>query len=135
MADDDEDDYMLVRDIITSMNQDVQLDWIQDGIQLMNYLYRRNEFSLAVRPDIILLDLNMPSKNGIEVLSELRSNPYFRRIPIVILSTSKDRGNVMESYKRGASSYMVKPSLYTQLQRAMEAVVGYWSKIVTLPAG
>ncbi len=135
MADDDADDFSLVKDIVDTSLENVQLNWIRDGIQLMDYLYRRGKFEAAQRPDLILLDINMPLKNGREVLMELKSNPYFRRIPILILSTSSDPMNILDCYLSGASSYLVKPSMYKSLHRAITVSVDYWTRTVTLPAG
>jgi CheY-like chemotaxis protein len=110
-----------------------------DGQDLMDYLRREGEYANsgadAPRPGIILLDLNMPKKDGREALAEIKSDPELRRIPIVVLTTSKDEEDVLRTYDLGVSSFITKPVTFAGLVEAMRTWTRYWFELVELPNG
>lgn len=137
MADDDPDDRLLVEDAFAEIRLENPLDFVCDGIELMDYLHRRGAHSHlaeAPLPGLILLDLNMPRKNGREALDEIKRDEKLRKIPIVILTTSKAEEDLLSSYNLGANSFIVKPVTFDKLVEVIRAVTDYWLCIVTLPA-
>ncbi|MBI5438988.1 MAG: response regulator [Nitrosomonadales bacterium] len=136
MADDDPDDRLLVEDAFAEIRLENPLDFVGDGIELMDYLHRRGDYAHLAGtplPGLILLDLNMPRKNGQEALHEIKQNEILRKIPIVILSTSKAEEDLIASYNLGANSFIVKPVTFDKLVEVIRAVTDYWLCIVTLP--
>ncbi|HEY3344357.1 MAG TPA: response regulator [Anaerolineaceae bacterium] len=136
MADDDPDDRLLCQDALGEAHLANDLHFVEDGEQLMDYLRNqgaytdRNEYP---RPGLILLDLNMPRKDGREALSEIKSTPALRRIPVVVLTTSKAEEDILRSYDLGVSGYITKPVTFDQLIDAMRTLGKYWFEIVELP--
>ncbi|MEM6752460.1 MAG: response regulator [Cyanobacteria bacterium P01_C01_bin.38] len=136
MADDDEDDCMLASEALIESNLQHQLYVVKDGEELMDYLYRRGKYSNSentVLPGLILLDLNMPKKDGREALKEIKSNPEFKHIPVVILTTSKAQEDIQLSYYLGANSFIIKPVSFVSLIEVMKTIGKYWFNIVELP--
>jgi CheY-like chemotaxis protein len=136
MADDDVDDRMLARDALLESRLANELYLVADGQELMDYLNRRGEYeqpSTSPRPGVILLDLNMPKKDGFEALTEIRSDPDLRQIPVVILTTSKAEEDIYRGYDLGANSFVTKPVTFDGLVQAMSALGQYWFEIVELP--
>jgi CheY-like chemotaxis protein len=137
MAEDDADDCLLVRDALNESGRSHDLRVVRDGEELMDYLYRRGAYEngRAPRPDLILLDLKMPKKDGREALRELKSDPRLRSIPIVILTTSTDKEDIGFAYRTGVNSYVTKPVTYRGLVELMEILGKYWFDLVELPSG
>ena len=135
MADDDADDRMLTRDALAESRVLNELRFVEDGEELMDYLKRRGKFedADAPRPGLILLDLNMPKKDGREALKEIKSDPDLRRIPIVVMTTSKAEEDIFRSYDFGASSFITKPVTFDRLVELMKALGDYWVEFVELP--
>lgn len=136
MADDDPDDRLLVEDAFTEIRLDNPLDFVENGVELMDYLHRRGAYSHlagAPLPGLILLDLNMPRKDGREALNEIKQDEALRKIPIVILTTSKADEDLLASYNLGANSFIVKPVTFDKLVEVIRVVTDYWLRIVTLP--
>ena len=136
MADDDAEDRMLVEEAWEENLLDNDLRFVEDGEQLIDYLKHRGKYadpSTAPRPDLILLDLNMPRKDGREALAEIKADPDLRGIPIVALTSSRAEEDVVRSYNLGVSSYMVKPVTFEGLVEALRTFGHYWLQIVTLP--
>ena len=136
MADDDDDDCMLASEALIESNLQHQLYVVKDGEELMDYLYQRGKYANsedAVSPGLILLDLNMPKKDGREALKEIKTNPNFRHIPVVILTTSKAEEDIQLSYYLGANSFIIKPVSFTSLIEVMKTIGKYWFNIVELP--
>lgn len=104
-----------------------------DGVEALAFLRREGEFANAVRPDVILLDLNLPKKNGHEVLAELKADPELRRIPIVILTTSKADEDIARSYDLHANCYINKPVDLDQFITVVQSIEDFWLTIVKLP--
>ena len=136
MADDDPDDRMLTRDAFAGSRLANDLRFVTNGEELMDYLRRRGPYSAAAdapRPDVILLDLNMPRKSGREALREIKADPNLRRIPVIILTTSKAEEDVYRSYDLGANCYIQKPVTFDSLVEVVRALGTFWFQIVTLP--
>ncbi len=136
MADDDPDDCMLAREALAESRLDNQLHCVEDGEELMDYLYHRGKYQepgSAPRPGLILLDLNMPKKDGREVLRELKADPELRQIPVLVLTTSKAEEDIHRSYYLGANSYITKPVTFSSLIEVMQTLGKYWFEIVELP--
>ena len=137
MADDDEDDRMFAMDALDEARLANQVDFVEDGEELMEYLHRRGRFSEMKEdslPGLILLDLNMPRKDGREALKEIKADPELRRIPVVVLTTSKAQEDIFRTYDLGVSSFITKPVSFEGLVEIMKALGKYWFEIVSLPA-
>lgn len=136
-ADDDPEDRMLVQEAWGESRLRNELHFVEDGEELMDYLYRRGKFShLAVKPlpGLVLLDLNMPRKDGREALKEIKADPQLRLIPVVILTTSKDEEDILRAYNLGVSSFVVKPVTFQSLVDVTLTLRKWWFEIVELPA-
>lgn len=137
MADDDEEDRELTRDALQDARLANQMRFAVDGQDLMDYLRHTGPYADpaadAPRPGIILLDLNMPKKDGREALAEIKSDPDLRRIPVVVLTTSNDEEDVLRTYDLGVNSFMTKPVTFAGLVEAMRTWTRYWFELVELP--
>jgi CheY-like chemotaxis protein len=136
MADDDAEDCMLVREALRENGRPHELAFVRDGEELLDYLCRRGEYQGAKdlpRPDLILLDLKMPKKDGREALRELKTNPRFRQIPVVVLTTSTDRDDIGFCYDMGVNSYITKPVTFRGLVQLMDTLGRYWLEVVERP--
>lgn len=135
-ADDDAEDRMLVQEAMEEARVANDLHFVEDGEDLMDYLHRRGKFAnLAGEPlpGLILLDLNMPRKDGREALGEIKQDPRLRSIPIVILTTSKAEEDICRAYDLGVNSFIVKPVSFNSLVEVTRALTRYWFEIVELP--
>lgn len=136
IADDDVDDRMMLRDAFLENRLANDLRFVEDGEELMSYLYRRDQFSdeaKSPRPGLILLDLNMPKKDGREALAEIKSNPKLRDIPIVVLTTSKAEEDIYRTYNLGVNSFITKPVTFGSLVAITKELGHYWFELVELP--
>lgn len=135
MADDDADDRLLAQDAVAEARINGELRFVENGEELLDYLYRRGQFANmdAPRPGLILLDLNMPKKDGREALREIKSQPELRRIPVVVLTTSKADTDISQIYDLGANSFIAKPVSFEALVNVMETLGHYWLETVELP--
>jgi len=136
MADDDRDDCLLVKDAFKESRLANDLRFVEDGEELMDYLYHRGKYAdakISPKPGLILLDLNMPRKDGREALGEIKSDHDLRSIPIVVLTTSKQEEDILRSYDVGANSYVTKPVTFKELVEVMKFLGKYWLEIVELP--
>jgi len=136
MADDDIDDVMLVKEALAESSCDVDFRHVEDGDEAIDYLSRRGRYldpRLSPRPSLILLDLNMPRKDGMQTLQEIRNNPEIRTIPVVVLTTSRDRDLMLRIYRLGGSAFITKPAVYKDMIKAMERLCAYWFRTVSLP--
>ena len=137
MADDDEDDRMLAREALEECRLANNLHFVQDGEELLDYLYHRGKFdsqTQSPRPGLILLDLNMPRKDGREALQEIKADPELRQIPVVVLTTSQAEEDIYRTYDLGANSYITKPVTFESLVEVMKILGRYWFEIVELPS-
>lgn len=136
MADDDADDRLLVHDALAECHSPERIRFVADGEELMDYLLHRGNYSEvagAPTPGLILLDLNMPRKDGREVLREIRQHAELRRIPIVVFTTSKADTDVRTIYDLGANSFVPKPAAYDALVKVLGSLSNYWFGVVELP--
>lgn len=136
LADDDPDDRMLAKDALDENRLVNDLRFVEDGEELLDYLLQRGRFAdreLSPRPGLILLDLNMPRKDGREALREIKEHPELRRIPIVVLTTSKAEEDILRTYELGVNSFISKPVTFEGLVEVMRALGRYWFEIVELP--
>jgi len=137
MAEDDPDDRYLTSEAFVESRIANELYFVEDGIDLLDYLYRRGKYSDpkdSPRPGIILLDLNMPRKDGREALKEIKSDPFLKHIPIVILTTSQAEEDILNTYNLGANSFITKPVTFDGLVKIIKVIENYWFEIVKLPA-
>jgi len=136
MADDDEDDCLLAKKALSQSNLSAQLRFVKDGEELMDYLCENGDYDgekSLPKPDIILLDLNMPKMNGLEALKAIKCQPMLRHIPVIILTTSRAGHDICDSYSLGASSFITKPASFKGLVETMEMIKKYWFEVVELP--
>ncbi len=106
---------------------------VKDGVEAMDFLCRKGEYANAKRPDLILLDLNLPKKDGREVLAELKQTPDLKRIPVVVLTTSKDEQDILKSYDLHANCYITKPVNLERFMEVVKSIEEFWRSIVKLP--
>ncbi|MFZ0041672.1 MAG: response regulator [Solirubrobacteraceae bacterium] len=139
LADDDEEDRELARDALQDSRLANEMRFVHDGQDLLDYLRHEGRWADAgadaPRPGIILLDLNMPKKDGREALAEIKADDSLKRIPIVVLTTSKDEADVLSTYDLGVSSFITKPVTFGGLVDVMKTWTQYWFEIVELPNG
>ena len=135
MADDDADDRLLAKDALVECRLASDLHFVENGEELLDYLRRRGRYAQdqAPRPGLILLDLNMPKKDGREALREIKSDPELRKIPVVVLTTSKADTDIGQIYELGANSFISKPVTFDSLVNVMKVLGSYWFEIVELP--
>jgi CheY-like chemotaxis protein len=136
MAEDDADDRLLVRDALEECHWNVDLRFVENGEELLDYLLRRGKYRQmehSPRPGLILLDLNMPKKDGREVLQDIRAHAELRRIPVVVLTTSRADTDIERIYELGANSFISKPVQFDGLVNVMRMLSQYWFKTVELP--
>jgi len=136
MADDDEDDRRLTRDAFKEAKLVNDLRFVEDGAELLDYLYRRGQYidpNSSPRPGLILLDLNMPKVDGRQALEQLKSDSELRRIRVVVMTTSKAEEDILRSYNLSAASYIAKPVTFEALVDVVRTLGKYWLEIVELP--
>lgn len=136
LADDDPDDRMLTQEAFEESRLRNRLDMVEDGEELMDYLLHRGKYqgaSAKPRPGLILLDLNMPRKDGREALKEIKSCPELRRIPVIALTTSKADEDIIRTYDLGVNSFIVKPVTFEGMVEVLKTLGKYWFEIIELP--
>jgi CheY-like chemotaxis protein len=136
MADDDADDRLMTRDALQESRLVNEIRFVCDGEELMEYLLQRGRYqepAAAPRPGVILLDLNMPRKDGREALREIKQHPDLRRIPVIVLTTSEAEEDILRTYDLGANSYITKPVTFEGLVNVLKTLGQYWFDIVELP--
>jgi CheY-like chemotaxis protein len=136
LADDDDEDLQLTLEALRESRLGNDMRITRDGEELMDYLQRRGKYSDpsdAPTPGLILLDLNMPKKDGREALAEIKSDPTLRKIPVIVLTTSKAEEDIFRTYDLGVNSFITKPVTFAGLAEAMKVIAQYWFEIVELP--
>ena len=136
IAEDDPDDRMLTIRALEQNRLANDIKWVEDGEELMDYLYRRGIYADGVhapRPGLILLDLNMPRMDGREALQAIKADPELRRIPVVILTTSRAEQDIVQSYDLGVNAFVTKPVTFVELANAIRVLGNFWFQIVKLP--
>ncbi|MBI3135276.1 MAG: response regulator [Bacteroidetes bacterium] len=137
IADDDAEDRGLIRDAFIESRLTNTLKFVEDGEQLIDYLFNRGAYAdkqKFPKPGLILLDLNMPRKDGREALREIKNDEHLRSIPVIILTTSKAEEDILKTYNLGVSSFITKPVRFESLVDIMKTINKYWLEIVELPA-
>jgi CheY-like chemotaxis protein len=136
MADDDGEDCVLVGDALRETGRPCDLHFVRNGEELFDYLRHQGEYAEgrgAPRPDLILLDLKMPGKNGRETLRDLKSDPIWRNVPVVVMTTSTAADDIKACYGLGVNSYVTKPSTFRKLVDVLETLTKYWFEVAQLP--
>jgi CheY-like chemotaxis protein len=133
MVEDNPGDVRLTREALKDAKVANVLNVVEDGVAALDYLHRRGEYEHVRRPDLILLDLNLPKKNGREVLEELKEHPTLKTIPVVILTTSRAEEDVVRAYSLHANCYIMKPVDFTQFASIVRSIEHFWLSVVMLP--
>lgn len=136
LAEDDPEDGYLIGEALYESRIASNVVIVEDGEELLDYLLQRGKYAdpeSSPRPGLILLDLNMPRKDGREALVEIKQHPHLRRIPVVVLTTSQAEEDIFRTYDIGISGYITKPASFTGLREAMKAVGNYWLQVVSIP--
>ena len=136
LVDDDDEDLAMTQEALRKSRLGNDLRTAHDGEELMDYLLRRGQYvdpSESPTPGLILLDLNMPKKDGREALAEIKGHPDLRKIPVIVLTTSKAEEDIFRSYDLGVNSFITKPVTFAGLVEAMKVLSQYWFEIVELP--
>lgn len=134
LVDDSENDIMIIKDAFEQAKILNIVDVVNDGNQALDYLYKRGDFQEAKTPGLVLLDINMPKKNGFEVLEDLKSDDKLKSIPIVMLTTSTRDEDIVKSYSYGACSYVTKPVQFQELQKIVQQFSIYWALVTEVPS-
>ena len=133
VVDDNEDDVLLLQESLRDLPTVNLVHAVHDGEEALTFLRREGPYAGAARPGLVLLDINMPKKNGFEVLSEMKSDPLLRTIPVVMLTTSNRDADVLAAYGSGACSFVTKPVNFDRLKLIAEHLVCYWTTVVQVP--
>ncbi len=133
LVEDNPGDVRLAKEVLKESKIRNTIHVVRDGEEAMNFLYNRDKFTDKPRPDLILLDLNLPKKDGREVLEEIKSDSDLKRIPVVILTVSEAEEDVLETYNHHANCYVTKPIDMTQFEKVVKSIEDFWFTIVKLP--
>jgi chemotaxis family two-component system response regulator Rcp1 len=133
LVEDNKADVRLIQEALKTSSLPHQVVTVRDGVEAMNYLHQEGEYANVRHPDLILLDLNLPRKDGREVLAEIKSDPRLKRIPVVILTTSKNQDDIFHSYDLHANCYITKPRNLSQLFQIIQSIEDFWFSTATLP--
>lgn len=133
LVEDNPGDVELTREAFAEGKVHNRLSVVGDGVEALEYLRQQGKYAQATRPDIILLDLNLPKKSGLEVLSELKDDPELRKIPVVILTTSQAEEDIVRSYHNHANCYITKPVDFERFMRVVRSLEDFWLAVVRLP--
>ena len=135
IAEDDEDDYLLIAETLRTVETIGFIHWVKDGEELLKFLddCDSSDESQGRKPNLIILDLNMPRKDGRETLHDIKTHPQHKTIPVVILTTSQAESDISQAYQLGANSFIQKPFKYSDFKLTMEVLQNYWINIVKLP--
>ena len=135
-AEDDDDDYLLVKDAFEEAGVKAELRRVKDGEELMEYLFHRGRYENSQdtpRVALVLLDLNMPKKDGREALREIKSHPQLRRLPVIVLTTSRAEEDVFRAYDMGVNSFIRKPIHFDKFVEMAQGLAKFWLEVATLP--
>ena len=133
MVEDNPDDIELTVEALKDARVGNILSVVKDGEEALSYLRCQGKYPRAVRPDLILLDLNMPKKNGRDVLREIKNDPHLKRIPVVILTTSQAEEDILHTYDLHANCYITKPVDFNQFLKVVRSIEDFWLTVVKLP--
>lgn len=135
LIEDNPGDIRLVVESMKESKKPNNLSMVKDGVEAMTYLHREGVYANAVRPDIILLDLNLPMKNGKEVLAEIKKDPDLKRIPVIVFTASSAERDVINSYDLHANCYITKPVSLDKFTEVVRSIEKFWLTVVKLPPG
>ena len=133
LIEDNKADIRLIQEALKTNLLPHQVVTVRDGVEAMNYLNQEGKYADAPRPNLILLDLNLPKKDGLKVLAEIKSNPQLKRIPVIVLTTSKNHDDIFRSYDLHANCYIIKSRNLTQLFQTIKNIEEFWLSTATLP--
>jgi CheY-like chemotaxis protein len=136
IAEDDADDRYLLQTAFSEIGFPEQIDFVENGIEVFNYLdniFTNGNKEVKALPGFILLDLNMPKKDGREVLKELKQHPVFKKIPVIVFTTTKNEIEIKRCYELGANSYVVKPITFDALLKVVENIRSFWFQTASIP--
>jgi chemotaxis family two-component system response regulator Rcp1 len=133
MVEDNPTDVMITKEALAHAKVLHSLHVVEDGMEALDFLHRRGKYTKAPQPDLILLDLNMPRKNGQEVLAEIKADPRLKHIPVVVLTTSKAEEDVIKAYGLHANCYVIKPVDFDVFAEVVRSIQQFWFTVVTLP--
>ncbi|NJK55421.1 MAG: response regulator [Pleurocapsa sp. SU_5_0] len=134
LVEDNKADVRLVEEALKNSSLTYEMAMVRDGVAAMAYLHQSGEYAAASRPDLIILDLNLPKKDGREVLAEIKTNPQFKRIPVIVLTTSKNEDDIQQSYDLNANCFITKSRNLSQLFTIVRRIEEFWLTTVTLPS-
>lgn len=127
-------DVRLITEVIRDSKIIKKCHVVKDGLEALQFLHKEGEFEKAPVPDVILLDLNLPKKNGFEVLTELKNNTLLEKIPVVIVTSSTNEDHIKKCYEMYANCYVVKPTKFDDYEEVIKTIESFWGKIATLPS-
>ena len=133
LVEDNPGDVRLIEEALREGRVHASLRVVEDGVEALAFLRRQGRYARAIRPDLVLLDLSLPKKNGREVLADIKNDPHLRRIPVVVLTTSEAEQDVIESYDLHANCYITKPMDLAQFIKVVQSIEDFWFTIVKLP--
>ena len=133
LVEDSPTDVLIAREALSEAKIINEIHVAEDGVEALDFLNQRGKFASAPRPDLILLDLNLPRKNGREVLAEIKADESLKQIPVVVLTTSSAEEDVLKSYNLHANCYVVKPVEFNSFVKAVQSIQQFWFSVVTLP--
>ncbi len=133
LVEDNEGDVRLIKEAFSESKIDKVFNVARDGEDALNYLYARGKYTERVRPDIILLDINLPKKNGFEILEDIKNNPELKKIPVIMLSSSSSEDHVLKSYDLSANCYVTKPVDFDEYTQTVKIIEDFWFQMAKLP--
>jgi CheY-like chemotaxis protein len=133
LVDDNIGDVVLTKEALKGANFTNRVTTMHDGVEAMEFLFRRGKHADAQRPDLILLDINMPRKNGCEVLTEIRRDDDLKLLPVIILTSSESEDDIQRAYELGANCFVTKPADLDEMVRVVQAIDFFWTAIAKLP--
>jgi len=133
LVEDSPTDQLMTREALEHAKVLLNIHVVEDGVQTMEFVRRRGKYAQAPRPDLILLDLNLPKKDGREVLAEIKSDPDLKMIPVVILTTSKADEDILQAYRSHANCFITKPVGFANFYEVMRSIERFWFTVVSLP--
>ena len=133
LIEDSSTDVLMIREALSEAKLLNKIHVAEDGVEALDFLHKRGKFASSPRPNLILLDLNLPRKNGREVLAEIKANKDLKRIPVVVLTTSSTKEDILRSYDLHVNCYVVKPVEFDSFVKAVQSIQHFWSSTVSLP--
>lgn len=133
LVEDDPGDADLIQEFLATIKPATHVNLVEDGVKALAYLRQQEPYTAAVKPDLIILDLNLPRKNGFEVLREVKQDKTLKRVPVIILTTSDMEEDIIKSYEFGANCYVSKPIGLGEFAQAIQSIETFWFTMVKLP--